>query len=623
MENPNLFLAKKYHDLNTSPEVEAAARRTTARTGEKLPPQKPEARIKNYLDRIRAIFTHGDPEVRERLIEKFKQILHDQHVIKAEEIPESYFASIIERHRQEGYGDITIPDDLRAELAETVITDQKNSLDSWVDYLGSPDAKYPDWLKYWAMRSMLKMGRYDKEKKKFTERYGGAVSAFPELNQEALSLVFDAMEKKYAGQSPDFGYDIQEDTKDNFLKLLEKENFAKLYAVAIEEFRPISEELLKVTDGQWIQYPQGSDPEPLVASLKNYGTGWCIRGEATARRYLQGAGGHDQGNDLEVFYSLDENQQPNVPRVVIVSNEGSTMEVRGIAKQENLDPHIGGVVQAKLAELPDGNEWQKKNGDMRQLTLLERKVKAREQLTKDELVFLYEIDSKIKGFGYQRDPRIKELMGQRDLKSDAAVILEREASRVALNPDEVDENTEVYIGKHFPNMFRKLTKLDHIYTVFPGEKIIQHTAEIVVGGTTVKKIERAFKRAGITMDGKASDLLHHPAFSISTKAVPTRVVELSVKGLFEHGVRIEKLFKRAVELGLQLCPPEVGPEYLLTLCGQPEERRLLVAMEAVTNKSAWREVFYLLNFQDSTQLITEEGLDFMEPRVNFLFCLPD
>ena len=52
------FLKEKY-GLHKSPEVEKAAERMKARTGEKVP-QNPDARIQNYLDRLERLAL--DPE---------------------------------------------------------------------------------------------------------------------------------------------------------------------------------------------------------------------------------------------------------------------------------------------------------------------------------------------------------------------------------------------------------------------------------------------------------------------------------------------------------------------------------------------------------------------------------
>lgn len=415
----NPFNLQKY-GLSKSPEVEAAAKITEVRTGEPVP-DDPASRIQNYLNRFKEITERPDPVEREKGIDAIKRVLHNKFVIKKDKIPESYYDSIKLKHRKEGHGDIEIPEDLRQELAGTIVAEQESSLDNWVDYLASDDAKYPDALKYWTMRSVLKMGRYDKGKKKFTERYGGAVSPFPDINREALAYIIDAVEKKYEGKSISFPYDIQDEEKKEFDKFLQGENFPKLYAWAIDKINPVSEELLKITDGEWRPYPKGSDHMSLAESLGGKGTGWCIAGEATAKRYLQGSAGI-QGNDLEVFYSLDEEGQPTIPRVVVVSANNKISEVRGVAKEENLDPHIGAVVQAKLAQLPDGKAYEKKAGDMKHLTDLEDKVKNGEILDKADLRFLHEFDAPIEGFGYKRDPRIDELKSKRNKREDLCMI---------------------------------------------------------------------------------------------------------------------------------------------------------------------------------------------------------
>ena len=49
---------------------------------------------------------------------------------------------------------------------------------------------------------------------------------------------------------------------------------------------------------------------------------------------------------------------------------------------------------------------------------LYKKYKNKEELTKEELKFLYEIDSKIIGFGYKKDPRIAEIKIKRVYEND-------------------------------------------------------------------------------------------------------------------------------------------------------------------------------------------------------------
>ncbi|HBX15776.1 MAG: hypothetical protein UV20_C0029G0005 [Candidatus Magasanikbacteria bacterium GW2011_GWA2_42_32] len=222
------FLAEKYKNppLHTTPEVDKVVIRkeTINRRKNKefvkseqegpLLPEKlssdPASRIEEYLNYLKESLDHNNPRRQEKLA-RFKTMLYDKNVIKPDEIPESYFTNQQRIAREQGHGDVEITDDMRQQSAEIIITDQKSSLDNWTDYLSSPDATYPDWLKYWSMRSILGMGEYDKQKKAFTKRAKGTVKPFPDLDREALAYVLDALEKKYAGRQVN---DLQQEEND-------------------------------------------------------------------------------------------------------------------------------------------------------------------------------------------------------------------------------------------------------------------------------------------------------------------------------------------------------------------------------------------------------------------------
>ena len=91
-------------------------------------------------------------------------------------------------------------------------------------------------------------------------------------------------------------------------------------------------------------------------------------------------------------------------------------EIRGIADNQNMEPEMMSILEEKLKEFPDRGEYLKKEHDMKLLTLIDKKVNNNIELTLDELKFLYEIDDQIKGFGYEEDPRIKEIKRKRKKK---------------------------------------------------------------------------------------------------------------------------------------------------------------------------------------------------------------
>ena len=599
MENPE-FLKKKY-ELHKAPEVEMAAKAKERKTGEKVS-QKPAERIQNYLDRLKNIINPpklgGRPDFdrQQRNLEMLKTALHNQYVINPEEIPESYFETQKRIAREQGRGDIEITAELKQQRTEVIITDQQSSLDNWIDYLASSDATYPDWLKYYAIRSILNLGDYDKEKKSFTKRSKDTVKPFPDLNREALAYVLDAIEKKYQGKgtNPD---QLAEEDQQELQKLLQQENFGKLYAWAIEKATPASKEALITTQGKWVKYDKGSDHMPLVKSLQGHGTNWCTAGESTAQAQLE-------GGDFYVYYSRDEKSRLTIPRVAIRMQGNQIAEVRGIAEEQNLDPQITGIVQKKLKEFPDGPKYEKKNRDMQFLTEIENKTKENQPLTKDELLFLYETESKIEGFGYQRDPRIKELRDQRNPDQDISVIFECTKEQIAHNPGEINENTKAYVGKLEPDIFTKIQQYDieHVYTSFPEGRIKRDTIES--GGKDKDQLIAELKSKKNNTGGYAEDMLRNKAFTTSKNSEQINLVRLTVKDLFSDSQNhtTQEIYQRAQELGLELCPAEVGPNYRLQYQDQPMNEWLYIGMKQITDRGGGPDVFRLVRRVDGLWL---------------------
>lgn len=575
MENPN-FLKSKYN-LHNAPETESAAKRTEKRTGEKVP-QDPEARIQNYLDRFRDIIERKEPAKRERGIEALKKVLHDRFIIKEDEIPESYFEGQKRLAREQGHGDIEISDELRRQLTEVIITDQKGSLDQWIDYLASSDATYPDWLKYYAFRSVLSMGEYDKEKKQFTKRSKGTVKPFPDINREALAYVLDAIEKKYQGRIPS-------ETDPEFKKYLAGENFAKLYAFAIDKVTPATESALANIKGEWVKYRQGRDHMPLVDSLQGRGTGWCTAGESTAKAQLE-------AGDFYVYYSFDEKGKPNVPRAAIRMQGDGIAEIRGIAHEQNLDPYVNDIVKSKLAEFPDGKAYEKKSEDMKKLTEIEKKTRVGQKLTKDELIFLYEIDSSIEGFGYQRDPRIKEIRDQRNAKDDMLIVFECSSEQVAENINEVSENTQAYLGEWNMEIFQKIRNypnIKHLYESFPDKKIFMQTLETDSKINSSESAEKALQAKNIYLSDWGKDIIYKTEFSKDSQKY--ELVRFTVGQLgFPNGATTDEIYKKAEDLGLELCPAEVGPHLRLQY---PGKEWMLIAMKQIADRYGDPNVFRL------------------------------
>lgn len=584
-EASNLLLKKKYN-LHNTPEVRVAARRTQIRTGEKIP-QDPLANIRNYLNRFHEITERKDSADREHGIDAAKRLLHSKFVIRPQEIPESYFENQQRLARELGHGDIDITQDVIHELAEVIVADQRSSLDKWVDYLSSADAPYSDGLKYFALRSVLSMGEYDKEKHAFGQRSKGTVKPFPDLNREALAYALDTIDKKYKGENIDFAEFEDKDTRE-FEKLIQGENFAKLYAWAIDKVTPASTEQLLNTRGQWVKYDQSSDATALVNSLQGHGTGWCTAAESTAATQLK-------AGDFYVYYSIDEAGKPTVPRAAIRMQEGSIVEVRGVAPEQNLDPYMGEVVGEKLKEFPDGAAYQKKAADMKRLTVVERKQAAGQNLDRDELMFLYEVDSQIEGFGFQKDPRIEELQKTRDPRIDMPTVFDCEPNQIAHKVGNIGKNTRAYVGPLEKGIFKRLQEynIEHVYTTFPEGRIRRD--DVLLEVKTEEQYSQELAHDGVNVSTYAASMMKSPDFPTVKEPRQVDLVRLHVRdlGLKKGYPTTTEVFKRAEELGLSLCPTEVGPQYRLKYKDQPMDEWFYIGMKPLPGSDGGPRVFGL------------------------------
>lgn len=598
------FIHSKDSKLHTSKEVEHEQRRLK-QSGE-ITSQKPAEKLEAFFKVLEKTHGHQEPAVLGRI----KNSYYKKYVIKPEDIPESYFSNQKRLARERGHGDIEITQEVRKDAAENIIADQKSTFDTWLNYLTARDSEsFPMWAKYWAFTSMVKLSSYDKEKHTFSKRDKSTVAPFPDLNREALAYVVDAIVKKANKEKI-------ENNDPEFKKLLDGANFGKLYAWAIEKVTPTEQNELLNTNGEWVKYDQGSGHMPLVESLQGHGTGWCTAGESTARAQLD-------GGDFYVYYSYDKNGKPSIPRVAIRMQGDQIGEVRGIAKEQNLDPYIGDVVKKKLTEFPDGKVYEKKVEDMKKLTQIEKKLNAGQELAKDDLIFLYEMNSKIEGFGYQKDPRIEEIRSQRDPLKDAPIVFDCRSDQIAHNQGEINKDTRAFIGELYPCIFNQLVNVEHIYTSFPEDEIVQK--EIKIGGKTSKKLEREINEKKYKNSGWACSVMASKDFKPLKKTEKLDLVILSVKDLgFPEGTIRQEIYDYAKELGLEIVPAEVGPQLRLQYEDQPLDNWLIIGSEPFADDLGRLSVFAVAHNDDGRWFyLAQAGPDYQyEGDTRWVFARP-
>ena len=386
--------------------------------------------ISEYLNMMGDM--HERASLTENRREMLKRLYHQRYVIKAEDVPGSYYGMQERIALERGFGHVKMTDDEKAEVQREVIENQTKSLDAWLDYFLSEDSNaYPFWVKYWAFQGMLTLGSFDKKRGQFNKRTRQTVAPFVDLNREALSLSMDMVIK----------FLNKEEISDPELeKLVEGGSFARIYTYILNNVLKNNGNIEKRNEGIWVKYNQGNDYMPLVRSLAGYNTGWCTAGENTARQQLS-------MGDFYVYYTLDKNGEYKIPRIAIRMEDSRIGEIRGVAESQNLEPEMEQIVEAKIKDFPDRELYAKQVNDMRMLTEIYNKHKNGIELSLEELKFLYEIDSKIVGFGYGRDPRIDEIIRERNnQRNDLAKVFNCESSQVALSKKEITENTVYYCG---------------------------------------------------------------------------------------------------------------------------------------------------------------------------------
>lgn len=117
---------------------------------------------------------------------------------------------------------------------------------------------------------------------------------------------------------------------------------------------------------------------------------------------------------------------------------------------------------------------------------------------------------------------------------------------------------------------------------------------------------KALKKAGRRIGDYGDDILGR--ISCSKKEVDFDLVVLTVGELgFKDGARYADICAKAVELGLELCPAEVGPALRLQYGDQPKGEWLRIAMEAITDRDGYLNVFSVDHVDDGLWLFGYGG----------------
>ena len=392
---------------------------------EKLPGKNNERRNFAYLSRLdNMVEKHGDA-----LEQKLWAASAENLVMDYEDIPDAYWKQQEQILRDNGQGR-ELSRGEKETLAEDLIEKQRESINTWSNYLGDKDCPYPLWFKVYAFDGVSKMGLINKETKEFEKRDKSTVASFPTLNPEVLAKVYRNINEFYGVDKEDWLAQHPDDEK--LVSLVKSGNFPKLYAKELFETKTIIKTPEKPEDieGDWFTYQLGGEDELAKAAE---GTGWCIADPNVAHNYLSygNYAGNDNDWEEDEDNSEEDNQNSSKAKFIIfklkapnspdgystngvasirLNPDGKVAEVSGLDGGQALEDSLVQTVKEKVLSLPGGKEFLQKFEDKQTLIKLDHKLQKGEDLTKEELSFLYELDRPIATLDtYRKDPRITEL----------------------------------------------------------------------------------------------------------------------------------------------------------------------------------------------------------------------
>ena len=446
---------------------------------EKLPGKNNERRNFAYLSRLNnMVEKHGDA-----LERKLWEASAENVVMDYEDIPDSYWKQQEQILRDNGQGR-ELSRREKEILAEDLIEKQRQSITSWTNYLSDKNCPYPLWFKVYAFDGVSKMGLINKETKEFEKRDKSTVASFPTLNPEVLAKVYRNINEFYAVDKKAWLAQHPDDAK--LESLVKSGNFPKLYAKELFETKTIIKTPEKPEDieGDWFTYQLGDEDE-LAKTAE--GTGWCIADPNVAHNYL--SYGNYAGNDNDWEEDEDnpeeDNQNSSKAKFIIfrlkapnspdgystngvasirLDPDGKVAEVSGLDSGQALEDSLVQTVKEKVLSLPGGKEFLQKFEDKQTLIKLDHKLQNGEDLTKEELSFLYELDRPIATLDTynDEDPRITELKEKYDLEYALEKGVDVNKLVSSLNTDDILENLNILLrnGADIDNIIDNMESYD-------------------------------------------------------------------------------------------------------------------------------------------------------------------
>ena len=465
---------------------------------EKLPGKNNERRNFAYLSRLdRMIEKHGDA-----LERKLWEASAENLIMDYEDIPDAYWKQQEQILRDNGQGRELCRYEKEI-LAEDLIEKQRESINTWSNYLGDKDCPYPTWFKVYAFDGISKMSNaLNLDDADYNRRDNTTALSFPKLNAEILAKVYRQINDFYGVDKENWLSKHSDDEK--LVSLVKSANFPKLYAKELVDTKVILKTPERTEDvhGDWFEYKLGDEEE--IASLAE-GTRWCVVDPNVAHNYLTYGQfinpGEDNNYDDDDWEDDDQTEypeakfiifrleDPNSPGVyasngsasIRLDPDGMVAEVSGLDEGQAIEDALVPTVKKKTLSLPGGEKYLQKFDDKQTLIRLDKKMKKGQDLTKEELSFLYELDRPIATLDTynRRDPRIPELKEKYNVEYALEKGLDIDKIISSLGPNTLIQNLDSLIkyGADIDNITSNIDSYDIAANL---DTLLDHGANIDV-----------------------------------------------------------------------------------------------------------------------------------------------
>ena len=455
---------------------------------EKLPGKNNERRNFAYLSRLdRMVEKYGN-----KAEQKIWEASAENVVMDYEDIPDAYWKQQEQILRDNGQGR-KLSEYEKEILAEDLIDKQRQSITSWTNYLGDKNCPYPLWFKVYAFDGISKMSNtLNLDDADYNRRDNTTALSFPKLNAEILAKVYRQINDFYGVDKKDWLSKNSDDEK--LVSLVKSANFPKLYAKELVDTKVILKTPERTEDvhGDWFEYKLGDEEE--IASLAE-GTKWCVVDPNVAHNYLVYGqySNPEEDDDYDQDYEDDEDwedddikvedpeakfiifrlEDPNSPGVyasngsasIRLDPNGIVDEISGLNEGQAVEDALVPIVKEKALSLPGGEKYLQKFDDKQTLIKLDNKMKEGEDLTKEELSFLYELDRPIATLDTynEEDPRIPELKEKYGIEYALEKGVDANKLVSSLDSGDIEENLD-FLLEHDADINNIVSKM-HSYGV--------------------------------------------------------------------------------------------------------------------------------------------------------------